>query len=380
MAIWDPIVDLFSAEDAKAYNPNKDKFKWGGEGVDQSALSQGYRDMGAGYRNASGPDYTMANGSQSDAKSARAAGLVPWEGQLDAANAAMKFAEQGPGGNDAAQAQLRQATNENMGNALALSRSGRGLGGSQAAMSQAIAQNATTGQQAANQSAIMAAEQKRADQLAQLQALGLAQQGYGAAGNYMLGQQGADAAMAGQQIQQAQYGTDYGLQAGQLGLAYEREANALEQQQLEALIAEEQMRSGNTMAAQNTNIQSDNQRDQGMIGMIGGAIGAMSMLSDEREKTSKKRTSAAEMIRDLGFDYAGIGDQYRAGVEAGKHLFKDELDDEEAEEMYGLDYERPQHTPTSAVPVSTMMSAARESGLLSDRREKRVAARALGVY
>lgn len=378
MAIWDPVVDLFSAEDANAYDPNKEKFKWGGGGVDQGALSGAYREIGAGYRNASGPDYTAATGSQSDAKSARAAGMVPWEGQLNAANAALGYSEDDSLGGDAAAAQFRQATNENIGNALAMARSGRGLGGSQAAMSQAIAQNANTGQQAANQSAIMAAEQARADRAMQLQALGVAQQGYGAAGNYMLGQQGADTAMAGQQIQQAQYGTDYDLAAGQLGLAYDREANTLEQQQLEARIEEERIRSGNVMGAQGTNIASDNERDSGMIGMIGGAIGAMSMLSDEREKTDKKRTSAAEAFRDLSLDYAGIGDQYRAGVRVGKQLFGDEkLNDEEAEERYGLNYEPPKRPPKNAKGVTTALSAMRA---LSDRREKRVEARALGVY
>ncbi len=82
----------------------------------------------------------------------------------------------GPQGPSAAQATLANATNANQANELALARSGRGMGGSQAGLQQAIAQGAGIQQQSANQAAILNAQEQQQIQQNRLNA-------YGAIGN-----------------------------------------------------------------------------------------------------------------------------------------------------------------------------------------------------
>jgi len=93
------------------------------------------------------------------------------QSQVGAINGLNDFISRGPGPS-AAQAQLNQATDANMGNALALARSGRGFGQSQSAMRQAIGQNAQTQQQAGNQSAMLRAQEAQQWQQNQLGAYG----------------------------------------------------------------------------------------------------------------------------------------------------------------------------------------------------------------
>jgi len=89
--------------------------------------------------------------------------------QLGAMNGLQNYIAQGPGPS-AAQAQLNLATNQNTDSALALARSGRGMGGGAAAMRQAVAQNAVTQQNAANQSAVLRAQENQNWQQNQLNA------------------------------------------------------------------------------------------------------------------------------------------------------------------------------------------------------------------
>lgn len=89
-------------------------------------------------------------------------------------NTLTKFANQGPGPS-AAEAQLTQATDANTQNTLALARSGRGMGGSQAALRGAMAQNATTQQGAVGQMAELRANENTAFQAQKLNALNSAQ-------------------------------------------------------------------------------------------------------------------------------------------------------------------------------------------------------------
>lgn len=67
-------------------------------------------------------------------------------------------AQQGP---SAAQAQLQSALNQSNAQNLAMARSGRGWGGSATAQSQALAANAQAGQQAANASAVLRAQEEQ---------------------------------------------------------------------------------------------------------------------------------------------------------------------------------------------------------------------------
>lgn len=181
--------------------------------------------------NATGAKYggafdTLASGAGAASAAAAARGTAMYGGDTSAYGAAqanagqdrglqtgaygqlMNFAQQGPGPS-AAQAQLQQATNANQQSALALARSGRGMGGSDAAMRGAIAQNAVTQQNAAGQTAELRANENTAFQSQRLQALG---QAGGVAGQVVSGDQGtASSGLAG-----AQYQTNTALGGTQL--------------------------------------------------------------------------------------------------------------------------------------------------------------------
>lgn len=154
------------------------------------------------------------------------------------ANAASQLAgleqQQGP---SAAQAQLRSGLNEAQASNLAMARSGRGWGGSAQALSQAQNANAAAGQQAANQSAMLRAQEDaawRARQGQNLQAAGslrqglaqqaMAQQGLGAQ-TALQSQAQNDAALQGMyglgtnaMAQGSQLAVGAAGQAGQLGV------------------------------------------------------------------------------------------------------------------------------------------------------------------
>lgn len=127
-------------------------------------------------------------------------------------------AQQGP---SAAQAQLQSALNQSNAQNLAMARSGRGWGGSASAQSQALAANAAAGQQAANASATLRAQEEQ-QRLAMLSSnVGQAAQLQQAGAQTALGQQQARATVnlqeAQQQAQQQQALYGLGLQAQQQG-------------------------------------------------------------------------------------------------------------------------------------------------------------------
>jgi hypothetical protein len=157
-----------------------------------------------------------------------------------------QYIANGPGPS-AAQAQLNMATDANMGNALALARSGRGLGQSQSALRQAIGQNAVTQQQAANQSAVLRAQEGQNWQQNQLSAYGQLGNLAGAAGgiatNARAGDLGQSSYLTGSQ-QAAQNAND------QAGLGYAGIQQGYGQQQL---TAGQQSLAANTALAQSQN-------------------------------------------------------------------------------------------------------------------------------
>lgn len=205
--------------------------------------AQGIGDQYGGMFNGLG----QANSDRAAAAESR--GLTPYRGDLTGykqglANAAdsrgmqtgsygalMDFAKQGIGPS-AAQAQLTQATDANTRNALAMARSGRGMGGSQAGLRSAMDQNAVTQQTAAAQMAELRANEYTAYQNQKLNALnaggGLASQIAGTDQSYgQLGLQGAqyqsDTALKGTQLNDAtaqNWATQQG-NAYQQGLAAE---------------------------------------------------------------------------------------------------------------------------------------------------------------
>lgn len=119
----------------------------------------------------------------------------------------------GMGGQSAAQAQLQSGLNQSQAANLALARSGRGFGGSSAAMGQAIDANAAAGQSAANNSALLRMQAQQA-------AAGI----YGGAA-----QQNMNAALANSQAGMNMYGQGYNtqLQGQQAGYGMGLQANQL---------------------------------------------------------------------------------------------------------------------------------------------------------
>lgn len=114
----------------------------------------------AGARNIADLDFGQANES-------RAA-------MGDALNRIRSFVDQGPG-ESAAQAQLRMAQEQNLGDALSLARSGRGNAAGN--MKMALSENAATNAQTNMQAAQLRAQEADAWRAQQLQGLGLEQQG-----------------------------------------------------------------------------------------------------------------------------------------------------------------------------------------------------------
>lgn len=144
----------------------------------------------------------------------------------DAMRASGQYANQLAGigakeGPSAAQAQLQSAVNQSQQANLAMARSGRGWGGSASAQTQALAANAAAGQQAANQSAILRAQEEQQRQQMLSQNVGNAAQIQQASANTALSQQQLAAqtniqeAQVQAQRQQALYGL--GLQSQQQG-------------------------------------------------------------------------------------------------------------------------------------------------------------------
>jgi len=192
----------------------------------------------------------------------------------------------GASGQSAAQAQLQQGLNQAQASNLALARSGRGFGGSAAAMGQAVDANAAAGQNAANSSALLRFQGQQAaagiyGQAAQQQqqaALANSQQGLGLYG------QGYNTAL---QAQQAGYGV--GLQGNQLGgqigaqganefFAGQNAAKAFTDAQhqadyeREALAVQQYGISSGAQTAANAAQQQQNAAIVGAAGTIGGAV------------------------------------------------------------------------------------------------------------
>ena len=129
-------------------------------------------------------------------------------------------AQEGP---SAAQAQLQAGLNQSQASNLAMARSGRGWGGSAAAMSQAQSQNAAAGQNAANQSAVLRAQENAAYRQRAAANLGAAAGVNLGAGEQFTNQQNLDAQAAMQRA---------GMNLGQQQLA--SSANLQQQQQNDA--------------------------------------------------------------------------------------------------------------------------------------------------
>jgi hypothetical protein len=278
------------------------------------AAHAGLQSSAAGRRGLSmyGGDTSQYGASLANAQHDRAMQTGAY-GQL------MAFANQGPGAS-AAQAQLQGATDANTQNALALARSGRGMGSSAAALRAAVNQNALTQQTSNNQMAALRAQENTAYQAQRLQALG----GAGTlAGQTVQTDQGTAASgLAG-----AQYATDTALKGTSLNdttsLAWAQQKQAAEQAGLVAQMGgQNQALNVNTAAlggreaadssltqqygvSKGLALEAKKESDDNRRGWVGAGLAAggsiLSVLSDVRSKTN---------IRSLSGEDDGSGREY----------------------------------------------------------------------
>lgn len=233
--------------------------------------------------------------------------------------------QQGP---SAAQAQLQMGTDQALQSQLALARSGSGFGESSSAMQQAQMNAAGIQGNAANQAAMLRANEDQAARARQLQALGMSGEalGQGRAADLALGQQqigqsqfGTQAALqAGQQNDAARLGmVNAGLQAQNMGLAGQAQGlqaqNQANQLALQAAQAQQQglsdyergltdiyqIDTGAHEKARELNQQNSTNWINGITGLAQG-VGSLAKLSDRRAKHKVEYEDLSRVYRALG--------------------------------------------------------------------------------
>jgi hypothetical protein len=221
-----------------------------------------------------------------------------------------------PAGPSAAQAQLQKGSDQAMAANLALAGSGRGMGDSAEAMRRA--QFANAGQQAtlANDSAILRAQEDQARQQNVLQAYG---QGAGLLNQQAQTQAGMAQYLSDQELQNRSLNDQTALSYDQMGLdaygqgiqgqlAYEQEARANLENELQANMGYEDLTMQGAGIRQQKNLQDDQQdfdRDTQVYGAalgLASSAGGMALTSDER---SKKRIRELERLND---EYAALSE------------------------------------------------------------------------
>lgn len=221
-------------------------------------------------------------------------------------------------GPSAAQAQLTQSTDANTQNALALARSGRGMGGGQAALRTAIGQNATTQQSSNAQAAELRANENTAYQAQRLSAIN-------SAGSLASQTVASDQGLATTGLAGAQYQSDTALKGTQLNdasaQAWAAQQQAAQQQGLGAEVGgqTQQLNVDSTALAgresewadanQTLGIEkgaatqagiADANRQQAYVGAgLSGAGMVIGAVSDENAKTNIQPLSAASTVQPL---------------------------------------------------------------------------------
>lgn len=238
--------------------------------------------------------------------------------EVGAANWMRDFAN-GPQGPSAAQAQLQQGANQSMRQSLALARSGSGFGESAGGLASAQRANADTMANAANQSAMLRAQEDQAFRAQQLQAMGGAANIYGqAAGRegdqsqFMtqaelqaqqardamqlgLGQQSIDAQNSGIQGQVAANGQSLDAQRAALEGRVSMGQQAGQNYATEADVFAEKLRRDEALHEQR---RKDRGEAAGMVGQA--AAAAASIFSDARTKKNVKHTNLRSRYEALG--------------------------------------------------------------------------------
>lgn len=268
---------------------------------------------------ASGQNINQARGQQEQAL-----------GRMQSGNDALAaYAQQGPGPS-AAQAQLQAGANQSFAQQMAAARSGGGAGGSANALRGAAFQQAGIMGQENAQAAELRANENTAFHAQQLQALGAAQQGYGAEAGATQGLRSGDLSAGQLQAQtqlqsgQLQAGTalgtsgqnvtregqqnQYSLGLGQMAGQQDQFAQNVYGQQLQANVADEARAQGGYDAATGLNTSQQNANTAGQYGMASAGLGAAAQMysSDTR---AKKDIAHAEGVSDA---LAALGGSARA--------------------------------------------------------------------
>jgi hypothetical protein len=191
---------------------------------------------------------------------------------------------------------------------------------------------------------LAAQQQARGDQIG----LGydtLAQQTIGQGQQYSLG--------AGSLANQAtQIGTAGALGYGQLGAGYANLSNQISEADRQALMQYEALRGGYYMGAQQTNAQTDAQRDAATLGLFTGVVGGLGFGFSDRDVKEDIRPAnnvarALGMAAGRGAYEAGKGNGVRMRTGQARHLeranpYRADLElppgEEDPEDPYGLNY------------------------------------------
>lgn len=237
------------------------------------------------------------------------------------------YANQGPGAS-AAEAQLKQSTDRNMAQAVAMARSGRGGTGGGLALRQADQQRAQAQTDAAAQGATLRAQEADAWRGRQLQALQGGASAYGAAGGLegsatsaYQAQQGADQAQQGLDMNQQQIQQGQTQMNDAAALGWEEAAQSREGQQAQwaamdqaGRMAYEQDKGGNIMDARLAAAGYDAQRDSGTVGTVATLGTAAMMMSDINAKKNVRRESG------IAQQQGGLLGGLMSDVKAKKHV------------------------------------------------------------
>ncbi len=302
--------DTFTQQPVTPYDPNRDNYSaFGDQGYAQGQAAanqaQGQANVNRGYAaDARALNTNNADVSRGFAQADRGA-TINSIGQVQADAGLVRgvggqmvdYANQGPGPS-AAEAQLKQAQDRNMRNAVALARSGRGGTGGALALRQADQSRAQAQTDTAAQTSLLRAQEADAWRGRQLEALRGGADAYNAAGglsdsvtgSYLSQQQNDQGLMQNDLDQQRnqieQLRTNDTAAQGWEDRAQGRDRQAYDYAALdqEGRTGYEETRGGNQMDAQLAAAGYDTQRDSALLGM-GGALGSAAvMMSDVRAK------------------------------------------------------------------------------------------------
>ena len=227
--------------------------------------------------------------------------------------------------NSVAQAQLRQATEQNAAQAMSLAASGRGGGASGAAQAQGMANAQAAGAQGAQSAAVLRAQEEQAWRNQQMQALGASAQ-VGA------GLQGQSLAQSQQSLATQQAIANTRLNAGQTQLGYQNAALQAQQYGSQNQLAYNQLATGQQLnytqlaaqqqqAALQGNIAAQQQGYQyNQLGTQAGLqyanMSNQDLLAAQNLSQQNAQFSAGTQAQtglgygQLGAQYAGLGAQY----------------------------------------------------------------------